>query len=275
LIYHKHIPSSPLNQYIDFILYLEGNNKGAGLPKTAMSLVFNLNDNFKLFLDDTFTKFTDYKKYWVAGLQLRPSYVESYGISKMIVIQFKTIGAFLFLQNPLSEFTDAYVQLDDIFSQDAEETWEQLQEAETIKEKILTAENFLYRKLLRNKMPHQKLLTAANYLLNNAESISVETVCRKAGVSRKHLNNLFKEYTGISTKTMQSLHRFQHLLVKISRNPDVNLTSLAYEMDYTDMSHFSHDFKKLTGIHPTAYIKLVKTTPSLKLVPHFIPVAEI
>lgn len=239
-----------------------------------MSLVFNLNDYFKLFTDNSFSEFANYKRYWIAGLQLGPNYVENYGTSKMIVIQFKTIGAFIFFQNPLHEFTDSFVKLDDVFSQDAEETWEQLQEAETVKEKILTTENFLYRKLLRNKFPHEKLLTAVDFLLNQSVDISVESVCKKVGVSRKHLNSLFKDYAGVSTKTMQSLYRFQHLLVKISKNPDINLTSLAYEMDYTDMSHFSNDFKKLTGIYPTAYIKLVKTTPSLKVVPHFIPSVE-
>lgn len=274
MVYHRHIPSTPLDQYVDFILYVEGNNKGAGLPKTAMSLVFNLNDNFKLFTDNSFTSFTDYKRYWIAGLQLKPTYVESYGISKMIVIQFKTIGAFLFLQKPLHEFTGNYVKLDNVFSQEAEYTWEQLQEAETIKEKILMTENFLYRKLLSKKFPNEKLLIAANYLLNHSENISVEAVCKKVGVSRKHLNNMFKEYTGISTKTMQSLHRFQNLLVKVSKNPNINLTSLAYEMDYSDISHFSNDFKNLTGIHPKAYLKLVKQTPSLQMVPHFIPATE-
>jgi AraC-like DNA-binding protein len=271
LIYHKHIPSSPLNQYIDFILYLEGNNKGAALPKTAMSMVFNLDDSFKLFTDNSFTTFTDYKKYWIAGLQLKPSYVESYGESKMIVIQFKTIGAFLFLQSPLHHFTDDYVNLDDIFSTQAEETWEQLQEAETVKEKILLAENFLYRKLLSNKFPNEKLLTAVNYVLNQDNNLPVETICRKVGISRKHLNHLFKEYTGVTTKTMQSLHRFQGLLLKLSKHPEGGLTSLAYEMEYADMAHFSNNFKHLTGFHPTAYTKMVKEIPSLKIVPHWIP----
>ncbi|MGB4773410.1 MAG: helix-turn-helix domain-containing protein [Chitinophagaceae bacterium] len=271
MLFHKHIPSSPLNNYIDFILYLEGNNQGAGLPKTAMSMVFNLNDSFKLYSDHHFSSYTDYKKYWIAGLQLKPSYVESYGTSKMIVIQFKTIGAYLFLQHPLDIFTDTYTPLDNVYSKEAEETWEQLQEAKTIKEKILQAEVFLYKKLLKDRLPHEKLLVAANYLLNTSEFSSVEAVCKKTGVSRKHLNHLFKAYVGVSTKTMKSLHRFQYLLAEISKNPDLNLTSLAYEMDYSDMAHFSNDFKKLTGIYPTAYIKLVKENPSLKIVPHFIP----
>ena len=61
MIFHKHIPKFPLDKYIECIVYIEGNNKGTGLPKTAMSFVFNLNDNFKLFADDTYSKHTDYK----------------------------------------------------------------------------------------------------------------------------------------------------------------------------------------------------------------------
>ena len=96
MLFHKHIPKSPLDSYVESIMYVEGNNKGVGFPKTAMSLVFNLNDSFKLFTDRQFTHFIDYKKYWVAGLQTQPTYVESYGESKMIVIQFRTLGAYVF-----------------------------------------------------------------------------------------------------------------------------------------------------------------------------------
>ena len=62
MIFQKHIPKFPLDHYVDSIIYIEGNNKGTGLPKTAMSLVFNLEDNFKLFVDKSFTNSIDYKK---------------------------------------------------------------------------------------------------------------------------------------------------------------------------------------------------------------------
>ncbi|MEL6628284.1 MAG: hypothetical protein AAFQ92_22350, partial [Bacteroidota bacterium] len=63
MVYQKHIPKFPLDSYIDSIIYIEGNNKGTGLPKTAMSLVFNLEDHFKLFTDGSFSKHIDYKKF--------------------------------------------------------------------------------------------------------------------------------------------------------------------------------------------------------------------
>ncbi len=200
MIYQKHIPKFPLDNYIDSIIYIEGNNKGTGLPKTAMSLIFNLEDSFKLFTDKEFTKYIDYKKHWVAGLQTKPTNVESYGTSKMLVVQFKTLGAFIFLNDPLHYYTDNYISLDNIFNKEANETWEQLQEAQSLNEKFLFVENFLYRKLLTNKLPNKKLISTIEILLENRTNLSINEICKQFNISRKHLNNLSKEYAGVSPK---------------------------------------------------------------------------
>jgi AraC-like DNA-binding protein len=271
MIFHKHIPLFPLNKYIDCIVYVEGNNKGAGLPKTAMSLVFNLNDSFKLYSDAAFTKFIDYKKHWVAGLQTGPTYVESYGESKMIVVQFKTTGAYAFLHQPLHRFTENYIPLDCVLTAQADEVWEQLNEAQTIQEKILLTENFLFRRLLAVKMPNEKLLASINFHFSSSNHLSIYEICRQHRVSRKHLNFLFKEYMGVSPKTMSSLNRLQQVLQLISKAKPERLTSFAYELDYFDQAHFNNSFKKFTGLRPGDYIKNVALKPSLKIIPHFLP----
>lgn len=271
MIFQSHIPSNPLSSYVDKIFYVEGNSKGAGLPKVCMSLVFNLADSFKLFSDTNFAQFTDYKKYWLAGFQLSPRYVESYGESKMIIIQFKTIGTLAFIKEPLNLFTNDYVHLDNINKQKAEETWERLQEAETLTEKFLITENFLYQCLLANRLTDVGLLKSFNTLLQNNSGASISSVCKQIGISRKHLNHLTKEYIGVSPKTLSMLHRFQTTLQKLSRAKSDNLTSLAYEMDYYDQSHFSNEFKRLSGLKPSEYLKLKEKVPSLEIFPHFLP----
>jgi AraC-like DNA-binding protein len=273
MIFHKHIPKFPLDNYVDCIMYLEGNNKGTGFPKTAMSLVFNLNDSFKLFTDLTFTDFTNYKKHWVAGLQTQPTYVESYGESKMLVIQFKTLGAYAFLKQPLRYFTNNYITLDCIYKKEADEIWEQLQEAKTVNEKILLVENFLYRELLTRKMPNAKLISSINLLFEKRENNSIREICQQHNISRKHLNFLFQEYLGISPKMFSSLTRFQSILQTISNAKPDKLTSLAYELNFFDQAHFNNDFKRFTGIKPNQYIKNVELMPTLKIIPHFLPVA--
>jgi len=96
-------------------------------------------------------------------------------------------------------------------------------------------------------------------------------ICKQLNISRKHLNNLSKEYTGVSPKTLSSLSRLQTTLKNISSSKTEKLTSLAYEQEYFDQAHFINDFKKFTDLKPTEYAKLVETNQSLKIVPHFIP----
>ena len=271
MIYQKHIPKYPLDNYIDSIIYIEGNNKGTGLPKTAMSLVFNLEDSFKLFTDKEFSNYIDYRKYWVAGLQTKPTNVESYGLSKMIVVQFKTLGAFVFLNDPLHYYTNEYVTLDNIFGKEADETWEQLQEAKSLNEKFLIIENLLCRKLLTNKLPNIKLISTVEILLDKKINLSINEICKQLSISRKHLNNLSKEYAGVSPKTLSSLNRLQTTLKTISSSNTEKLTNVVYQSDYFDQAHFINDFKKFTDLKPTEYAKLVETNHSMKIVPHFIP----
>lgn len=269
--FFEHQPKFPLNCYVDKILYLEGNNKGAGLPKINMSLVFNLHDSFKLYANKEFTEFTHYQKYWIAGFQTKPSFVESYGESKMIVVQFKTLGAFVFLNQPLHNFTNQYVTLDNIFRNEAEETWDQLKQAETVMEKILLTENFLYRKLLADKMPKEKLLIEIDKAIQENNYTTITSICRQFNISRKHLNFLFKESIGVSPKTLSTLYRFQNILKTISQAKPEKLTDFAHELEYFDQAHFNNDFKRFAGLNPTEYVKIVEAKPSLKIIPHFLP----
>lgn len=271
MIFNKYTPTSPLNQYVESICYIEGNNQGTGLPKIAMSLVFNLQDDFKLFSDKSFSQYTDYKRYWVAGLQTKPTYVASYGSSKMFVVQFKTIGASLFLNDSLHYFTNNYVNLDCIYNKEAEQTWEQLHIAKNRMQQFLCIENFLISKLAKHKLPNKKLEATVQLLLSNSSSISINQICNYVNLSRKHLNFLSKEFAGVSTKTIFSLIRLQQTLSAISSSPKEKLTNIAYDFDYFDQAHFISDFKRFTSITPREYAQLAEKTPSLQVVPHFIP----
>lgn len=269
MVFHKHIPTAPLDSYVDCIIYVEGNNRGVGFPKVSMSLIFNLNTSFKLFDDAQFLRYTDYKKYWVAGLQTKPTYIENYGESKMIVIQFKTFGARVFLNQPLKYFTDSYTALDSVFSRDAEQVWDQLMEAETVKEKFRLTEKFLCRKFSADVIPNRKLISSLAHVCKG--NVPIDVVCRHGNISRKHLNFLFQEYLGVSPKMFSSLSRFQNILQVIGRSKTDKLTSLAYELDFFDQAHFNNSFKRFTGISPNDYIKSIERKPSLKVIPHFLP----
>jgi AraC-like DNA-binding protein len=268
----KHHPRGPLADFVESFVYVEGNNRGAGFPKTAMSLVFNLGDGFKLFHDSGFTEFTDYRKHWVAGLQTKPSYVESYGTSRMVVVQFRTLGASVFLQRPSVEFSDHYVPLDCVFGREADETWERLQEAATIADKFAVTSDFLLGKLTEKRLANRGLLREIDSRLSADGRVTVEAICKEHRISRKHLNYLFKDSAGVSPKTLASLHRFQKILKSITQSRPRRLTDFAQELDYFDQAHFNNDFKRFTRLNPSQYLKLAAAIPSMRAVPHFLPV---
>ncbi len=270
MIYQQYIPKPPLSHFVQSISYIEGNNKGTGLPKIAMSMVFNLQDHFKLFTNETFSDYTNYKYHWIAGLQTQPSHVQSYGTSKMLVVQFNTLGAFVFLNDPLHYYTNQYVPLDCIFNSEVNNIWEQLNETPSRNAQFQIIETFLNRILLTNKSTHLLLSPVVKMLFQpNGEPIS--EICKKLKISRKHLNHLVKEQIGVSPKTISSLMRFQQTLKTISNAPEDKLTEMAYQLNYFDQAHFIKDFKKFSNLTPTEYAKMVKIKSSIKTVPHFIP----
>lgn len=264
-------PTAPLNRYIDSIVYLEGNNKGAGLPKAAMSLVFNLEDGFKLFNDASFTRSVNYAKFWIGGLQLEPRYVESHGISKMIVVQFRTFGAAAFLPGPLRCFTNSYVSLDDVFSRDASETWEKIQEAQTLDQKFGVVERFLVRQLKEERSARAAVLEARAATLPSGTTRPVHAMCAAMQISRKHLNHLFKESVGISPKSFFLLHRFNKALVRLTQPSSDTLTGIAYDAEFFDQAHFTTEFKRWSGLTPSQYRSVALAVPSLEKTPHFLP----
>lgn len=268
----KHVPQMHLASYVESILYVEGNNKGAGLPKTAMSLVFNLRDDFKLFENAEFKRHTDFRRHWVAGLQTGPRYVESYGTSSMIVVQFKTLGAAAFFRDQMSAFTDRYVPLDCVFGAAADETWERLLESTLVEDLFRITEEFLLGFVHDDRKSNSRLIEFVDARLRSHDRFVVDSVCKDVGVSRKHLNDVFKSVAGVSPKMLASLHRFQRILRAITVTRPERLTDFAYELEYFDQSHFNNDFKRFTSLRPSEYMSLIDDNPSLKTVPHFLPV---
>lgn len=263
-------PSRLLEEYIENYIYIEGNNKGISLPKTNMSLVFNLGDAFKLFHDNSFSSAANYYKHWIAGIQTKPNYVESYGKSRMFTIQFKIVGCYAFFKEPLSLFKNEFITLDNVFSYEAEEIWEKMLSAKTLEEQVLIIEDFLFEKLIKKKINYNKI-KGIKTLLNENNLSNVNAMTKELNTSRKHLNQLFNNYIGVSTKTLLSIIRINHSYRIISKENQDNLSILAYEMNYADQAHFNNNFKQLTGLTPTEYIHIYRSFPSMKITPHYIP----
>jgi AraC-like DNA-binding protein len=79
----------------------------------------------------------------------------------------------------------------------------------------------------------------------------------KLNHSYSYLSNLFSEasYTSIENFIIiQKIERAKQLLLE----NELTLTEISYQLNYSSVAHLSHQFKKTTGITPSAFQRIIK-----------------
>lgn len=83
-----------------------------------------------------------------------------------------------------------------------------------------------------------------------------EYLSRKLNFSYGYLSNLFSEMTWTTIENfiiLQKIERAKELLI----NEDYTLTEIAYKLNYSSVAHLSNQFKKTTGLTPSAFRRII------------------
>ena len=70
-----------------------------------------------------------------------------------------------------------------------------------------------------------------------------------------YLANLFSEVTGETIEHYMITHKIEHVK-ELLLYGDLNLTEIAYLLNYSSVAHLSNQFKKMTGLTPTYFRNL-------------------
>ena len=70
-----------------------------------------------------------------------------------------------------------------------------------------------------------------------------------------YLANVFSEVKGISIQQFFIIHRIERVK-ELLLYDELNLTEIAYSMQYSSVAHLSNQFKKVTGISPSYFKQL-------------------
>ena len=91
-------------------------------------------------------------------------------------------------------------------------------------------------------------------LMENDSDMTLSEIAHVCGVSEGHFRKLFREYSGENPIDFRQRHRIEkakRLLV----SDTVSVESIAMELHFSDIYHFSKTFKKIVGVSPKKYIK--------------------
>lgn len=79
----------------------------------------------------------------------------------------------------------------------------------------------------------------------------------KLKYSYGHLSSIFSEVTYTSIENFIILQKIEYAKQLITGN-QFSLTEIAFKLNYSSIAHLSSQFKKITGITPSAFQKIIK-----------------
>ncbi len=117
----------------------------------------------------------------------------------------------------------------------------------------LVIENVTSKKLLKQS----SIITNIMHWIddNYTENITLPLLASKAGLSQSYLCKIFKEYTGKSPIEYVNSVRIENICIEINEGQK-NITAIATNNGYNDISYFCKVFKKQVGISAKQYAKL-------------------
>ncbi len=82
-----------------------------------------------------------------------------------------------------------------------------------------------------------------------------EFLSKKLNHDYTYLSNLFSDVQGTTIEHFLIAHKIERVKELLVYN-ELNLTEIAYKMNYSSVAHLSNQFKKVTGLTPSHFKKL-------------------
>jgi AraC-like DNA-binding protein len=82
-----------------------------------------------------------------------------------------------------------------------------------------------------------------------------DILAKKLDYNYTYLANLFSEVQGTTIEQFIILHKVERIKELIIYD-ELNITEIAWKMNYSSVAHLSNQFKKVTGLSPTHFKQL-------------------
>lgn len=119
--------------------------------------------------------------------------------------------------------------------------------------KELVIENITSKKLIKQSSIVTELMSWIDK--NYAESITLPLLASRAGLSQSYLCKIFRDYTGKSPIEYVNAVRIENICLEINEGKK-DITAIATNNGYNDISYFCKVFKKYVGVSAKKYAKL-------------------
>lgn len=171
-------------------------------------------------------------------------------------ISFKPNGFHKIFGLPPGEFTNLIVDAGAVFNSEIQSFYEQLANANGLRERAALADAFLLRFLKKQRCADatDAITCLSNSILKNAGLVTIEKLAYGANMSLRSFERHFTEQVGIGPKAFSCITRFHRAYEWKLKDPKREWASIAQHCGYFDQMHLIKDCKKFTGSTPAGFL---------------------
>lgn len=187
------------------------------------------------------------------GIDDRTFYTGGGGEDKLFSrygIRFFAWSAALFSEETMRDTCNGFFDADCHFSGIKREIEPRLFDIGSMAQFIRLAENVLLKNI-HEQHENQLVKEAVAKILLSKGTLRTAALSKDMHVSGRQLERVFKEYIGISPKSLTSMVRYQYLWNDVLFAPNFNELDAMYQYGYADQAHLNHEFKKFHSMSIT------------------------
>jgi AraC-like DNA-binding protein len=189
----------------------------------------------------------------VSGVQTRKFSRLLVGRSQVFGVKFKPGGFRPFFNSPVSSLADSTVPAKRIFGPPVDALTAILVSSRKETEKIAAANAFFRARLPEPDDTIARAGQLVAHILADPAIKKVDDLVIRAGIGKRSLQRIFKDYVGASPKWVIRRYRLHELVEKFGPRSRPDWAQLALELGYFDQAHLINDFKSVIGYTPSQY----------------------
>lgn len=249
MIYYTIQPSEKLKEFIKFFWVLESEESYThiAMPDVCPELLFHYKGQFDELIDNSQSQ-----KSFTAGIhaqtyQRRKFYIDrAFGMFGVSLYPYAIPMLFGISTN---ELTNETPDLCSLLKEEGLRLEEVIGNAINNNQRVKIIEKFILKKLACTYQNTLPVFKAVQNIIETNGLITVKKVAGNYFLSERQFERNFLHYAGFSPKLFSRIVRF-HASMAHYGSGGKSLTSIALECGYYDQSHFIHDFKEFSGLHP-------------------------
>jgi AraC-like DNA-binding protein len=183
----------------------------------------------------------------------------------MISVDLKPGALYRLTGISFSEFTNKYIDAENVFTKDINGVNERLCNAKGYAEMIEIIEAFLITLIKKNNKETIAVDHLLPTLITTSPDISIDNLAKKAFLCTRQLDRKFNERVGVSPKTFLRISRFNQSYWMRLKNPDLTWFTIAIYCGYCDYQHLVKDYKEFANATPNEFFNEERKAPGRML----------